>query len=229
MKNEELLETLEQIAGRLMNYDPLGTKRPALLSQIDELKRTYACTPVQEKHREIYESLVKKGQELQTHYRYSAKPGDVLEKTRYYLGYCRAALCDFTGQMDKLQIYYRIFLITCILFLALSPMWLGPAVLVFLPVIYFAMKGLKSRARIGSTLSLCIAPIALMTAALWVRNGAFVLTDYPAAYAQLQSALGMNELLTNLLLIVPPILGSGLFVLSLVMILQGFRLRRYFV
>ena len=74
MKNEELLETLEQIAGRLMNYEPLGTKRPALLSQIDELKRTYACTEVQEKHREIYDSLVKKGQELQTHYRYSAKP-----------------------------------------------------------------------------------------------------------------------------------------------------------
>ena len=46
MKNEELLETLEQIAGRLMNYEPLGTKRPALLSQIDELKRTYACTEV---------------------------------------------------------------------------------------------------------------------------------------------------------------------------------------
>jgi hypothetical protein len=230
MKNEDLIEVLDQLCEKMAETTLLGNSQHRLLSTVTELKAQFAVLEVPKQFAEVYRSLVAKGQKLLTYYRVDADSKELQSKTKYYVGYLNAAYGDFTGQVKNIQPFYRVFLLCSILFMVLSPMYLTPIFsIIFIIPIALAIKGIKLRSKTGYLLALLIAPVSIMTSVMWIRNGIYVLGNFQQAVARTMADSGMSEGVSTALTIGCPILGSILMVLAIVLILQGYKVRKLFV
>ena len=230
MKNQDLLEVLDALCGKMEETDLLGGRKTRLLRELREMMVQYAGLDVPERFDEVYQSLVAKGRQLASCYRIDADSRELTGKTRYYLGYLNAAYGDFTGQTRRIQPFYRLFLLCSILFLILSPMYLTPIFsIIFIVPIALAVRGVKQRLRSGYWLAMLIVPVSIMTAVMWVRNGVYVLGHFPQAVAQTMESSGMGETVATVLTMACPALGSVLMVLALVMLFQGWQVRKLFI
>lgn len=230
MKNEELIIVLEQLEEKAGEFDLLGSRQQKTIEAFRTLRHQFSDIEVPKRFQEVYDSLISKGKKLQQFYRVNADVKDVRAKTNYYLNYCNAAYGDFTGQVNNIQGFYRIFLLCSILFLALSPMFLTPIFpLLFVFPIFLAMRGIKQRSKTGFWIGMLIVPVSLMTSVMWIRNGIYVLGNYTQAVSQMAESSGMGMGVSTVLTVVCPILGSALFVLAIVLALQGKKVRKLFI
>lgn len=230
MKNEELIEVLGELTQRMEESDPLGSGKARLVRTVHELQVDFASLDVPKRFDEVYRSLISKGRKLLTYYRVDADSKELQDKTKYYVGYLHAAYGDFTGQVKNIQPFYRLFLLCSILFMILSPMYLTPIFsIIFIIPIALAMKGVKQRIRSGYWLAMLIVPVSIMTAVMWVRNGVYVLGNFSQAVAQNMESSGMGQTFSTVLTVACPILGSVLMVLSILLLIQGYKVRKLFV
>lgn len=230
MKNEDLIEVLNELSEKMEETTLLGGAKRRLLQTVTELKSQFMGLDVPKPFEEVYRSLVAKGRKLLTYYRVDADSKDLQNKTKYYVGYLNAAYGDFTGQVKNIQPFYRIFLLCSILFMVLSPMYLTPIFsIIFIIPIALAVKGVKARSRTGYLLALLIAPVSIMTSVMWIQNGIYVLGNYQAAVAQTMTDSGLSQGFATALTIGCPILGSVLMVLAVVLVFQGYKVRKLFI
>lgn len=230
MKNEDLIEVLDALLEQMNTYDLLGNAKNRLAGTVSELRAAFQSVTVEKRYAEVYRSLIGKGKKLLTLYKVDADPKEVQGKTRYYVGYLNAAYGDFTGQVRRIQPFYRLFLLCSILFLALSPMLLGPLFsLIFLIPIALAMKGIKQRSRNGYLLGMLIVPASLMTSVLWIRIGIQTLTGFNGMLEMTMKSSGLARTPASILTVGAPLGGVVLFILAAVFLWKGYQVRKLFV
>ncbi|KPU45959.1 hypothetical protein OXPF_04390 [Oxobacter pfennigii] len=163
--NKSLILILDDILGKLEKTENSKMPKATLKDEIAFLKNEYSNTDISEHHKEIYDSMVKKGKEL-------IRGGSLKDakKLRYYLNYLHAALYDLRGNLKPLNWLVRGYLLSCALFVALSPQYLGPAVpLILLVPIYMGLKGIKRRSKTGLMYGLSAMPMALLTSVMVLK------------------------------------------------------------
>lgn len=231
MNTTDLQNTIANIQSKIENFPPLEGEKAKLTLELERIKDDMAKIEVPLRYGEVYFSLVEKGNKLLEEFSFRKDPKEVLGKIKYYISYIYAAHADFTGKSGEISSYYRLFLVTAILFVMLSPMMLTPFfTLLFIIPIFAGVKGIKRRSKQGFTLTMLVAPASLMTGILWARNAGYVFTNPSVAVEQFMATAGYSSLaLGKALTFVPPILGCVLLGLGVAMSITGFRLRKFFV
>lgn len=137
-------------------------KKKKIKDEIVSLIEKYSNIEIDDKN-DIYQSLCKKGRDTVKNFN--------LDNLYIFLRYCNAALYDFTGKVNVLNVAFKSFLITSALFMVLAPQYLGFILpLIFVLPIYFAIKGLKVRSYNGFILMLSVLPMGLLTSVIWIKN-----------------------------------------------------------
>ncbi|MGI5959568.1 MAG: hypothetical protein ACOX60_09155 [Massiliimalia sp.] len=230
MENTDLIQVLQQIEVELTECELLGNRQQKYIACVKKLRHEFEDLVIAKKFQTVYQSLVAKGRQLIACFRIDANAKELNQKVGYYINYVTAAYGDFTGQTRRLIVFYRIFLLCSILFLMLSPMFLGPIFpIIFIIPIILAMKGIKQRVKTGLWLGLLIAPVSFMTSVLWIRYGIHVLSDFSGAVAAMMESAACSHGLATALTIGCPILGSVLFVLAILLLIHGNRVKGLFV
>lgn len=230
MQNTDLVEVLQQLEEELTECELLGSRQQKYIATAKHLRHQFEDLMVAKKFQKVYDSLVTKGRQLITCFRIDADAKELNRKVGYYLNYVTAAYGDFAGQTHRLIIFYRIFLLCSILFLLLSPMFLTPIFpIIFIIPIILAMKGIKQRVKSGLWLGLLIAPVSFMTSIMWMRYGLQVLGDFSGAVSAMMASAACGEGLATTLTIACPILGSVLFVLAVMLLIHGNRVKGLFI
>jgi hypothetical protein len=191
------------------------------LGELTAIKAEYEIVEVPEDLKEVYTSLHKKGRELQKLFKSNQDAKELVEKVRYYIRYLKAAKADFKGESSYIGKYFRMFVITAVLFLALSPQYFGfvLAAVMFVPI-FMGLKGIRKRSYHGFIMSLAVIPVGIMTAAYWLRYGMYVMGNYQEAVHSIMQSSGRSAGFSQTLATVPPILGVVLFATAL---MQGYR------
>ncbi|EOD00569.1 hypothetical protein [Caldisalinibacter kiritimatiensis] len=231
MNTTELISILEEITSKVQKTKLLTQKKKdSYFKELQSLKEEYKTIEITEELNKVYKSLVKKGKELQKEFKAKANPKELNGKIAYYIKYLKAAKGDFTGITNYINKYFRIYLFTSILFLALSPQYFGfilPAIF-FVPI-FLGIRGLKNRSQTGFLLSLAVIPVALMTSFVWIRYGIYAISNYQKAVADTISSSGVSPILAKMLVIVPPILSVILTVLAIVQAYRAYKTKDLFV
>ncbi|RKD33507.1 hypothetical protein [Thermohalobacter berrensis] len=224
MNTEELIEILDKLDDKINKTKLITPKRKEkYLKNISSIKEEYKRIeiPKEKDFEKVYKSLVNKGNELTREFRVNADSKELNGKIQYYLRYLKAAKGDFVGETDYLGKYFRVYVFTSVLFLALSPQYYGfilPAIF-FVPI-FLGVRGIRNRSRTGFQLSLAVIPVAIMTSSTWIRYGLYALSNFEEALANTIQASGLSPTIARLLVVGPPILAVVLFALA---ILQGYR------
>lgn len=230
MENIELIEVLEEIENKIMQCDALGDKRQKFIYSLTPIKIQLKTVIVEDKYKQVYTSLVKKGKQLSSLIKVNANPKELSAKINYYIGYLSAAYGDFTNQTYKITIFYRIFLLCSILFLILSPQFLTPIFsIIFIIPIFMAMKGVKQRVKTGFYLALLIVPASLMTGIMWVRYALFAFSNFELATNQIVKTIGLGYDVAKVLTIVFPILGIVLTIVALYLLYYSNKVKGLFI
>ncbi len=230
MNTKDIVSVIDSLQNKVLKYPQLGNRKEKISTTLGSLKEEYKNQEVPENLHEVYVSLVKKGKELAGRFTATSDAKEIKNQTEYYIRYLRAALGDFKNEVGRVNVYQRWFLLTAILFLALSPQWFGfvlPA-LFFVPV-FLGVRGLKARSVNGFYMSLSVAPIGFMTGTVWAKNGLYVMADVSGAVLNTMNQLGKGEVFSNVVTILPPILGIVLVASSILMTYYGYKARHLFV
>lgn len=233
MKSAEIGKVIDQYVALLKNDQYFKAEKVSkLITDADAIKESLMKVPVTEEVQHIYDALCKKGLSIIEHIKINKQdPKGNLSKAKMYLRYLKAADGDFKGTSAKaIQTYFKYFMGTSILFLALSPMYFGfvlPALL-FVPI-FLGIRGLKSRSYNGLVLSSMVLPVALMTSFIWVRYGFSVFADVDGAIASFMASTGYSQTVSSLFTVLPPIAGVALFVFAVMMIISGLKAKDYFI
>ncbi len=233
MKTAEIGKVIDQFLGCLNNetyFDQGKTKK--LVEETAQLKTSLTQMVIGEEFSAIFEALCKKGmkviEEIKTN------KNDVkgnLSRAKMYVRYLKSAEGDFKGlSTSAIQRYFRVYMGTAILFLALSPMYFGfvlPA-LMFVPI-FLGIRGIKNRSFSGLTLSAMVIPVALMTAMYWIRYGMGVMGNPEQVAGAMATAGGFSTGTAMLLTVVPPILAVALLYLTIMTIINGLKAKNYFI
>lgn len=149
-------------------------KKAKLLQELLLLNNIYNDLEVDPAHLDIYENLVKNGKEL-----LKEKSLSNTKKLDYFLRYCHAAFYDFNDNLKPLNKIIRSYLVTCIMFFALSPQYFSFILpLIFILPIFSGLQGMKKRTRSGLILALSVLPIAMLTAMAWLKNAYLASADF---------------------------------------------------
>lgn len=225
-----IVSIISGIEDKLKKYPQMSDKNGKIIYNLEKTKKEYKSKEIPDNLIEVYQSLIKKGKELSQNINQTADSKKIKDQTQYYLRYLNAVLGEINGELGLINIYYRWFLFTSILFLITSPQWFGfilPA-LFFVPI-FLGMRGVKQRGVNGFYMSLSVSPIGFMTGVLWVRHGIFLLENYEKVFLNNLQQTGFNESATKLITIIPPILGIILVFCSIMMSYYGFRSKKLFV
>ncbi len=230
MSTKDIVTVIDSLQNRIQKYPQLGNKKDKFYNLLETIKNEYKKQEVPDNLLEVYNSLVKKGKELNNKFSATANSKEIKDQVEYYIRYLKAALGDLKNEVGWVNVYQRWFLFTSILFLVLSPQWFGfilPA-LFFVPI-FLGLKGLKVRSVNGFYMSLSIAPIGFMTGTVWAKNGMYVMGNLTTAVAQTMVQTGRGESFAKALTIIPPILGVVLVISSIFMAYRGYKARHLFV
>ncbi|QIB25952.1 hypothetical protein [Caloranaerobacter azorensis] len=227
----KVTEVLEQLIKKIEKTSLISEKkRKRYLREINSLINEYKNIEIPDNLENVYTSLVRKGKELLKGFRADANSKELNDKLSYYIRYLKAAKADFTGNTNYINKYFRVYLFTSILFLALSPQYFGfvlPAVF-FIPI-FLGVRGIKNRSLTGFNLSLTVIPVSIMTSFIWIRYGLFVISNYREAINQTLNYTGLSPTLATLLTIIPPILAVILLILIIVQSYRAIKCKDLFV
>lgn len=227
MDTKQLLETMGEIQQKLSSVK-IGREgvRNKLAREISQVRTEYADLEIQ--NPKLTDALVKKGQKILKLLK--AEDQMALREAEGYVRYLHAALFDIKGNLRGLNALIRTYLVSAMLFMALSPQFFGFLLpLVFLIPIYLGLRGLKQRNRTGLLLSLSVAPVAFLTGLLWTRYGLYALQHFHQVVAQTAAELHQSVGTATMLVVVPSILGAILMLTAVLLSYFGYRYRRLFV
>lgn len=231
MNTTEVIKVLEQLSTKIEKTNLINEKKKEkYLQKVKSLINEYKNIDVSENLENVYTSLVKKGKELLKEFRVNADSKELNGKLSYYIRYLKAAKADFTGDTNYINKYFRVYLFTSVLFLALSPQYFGfvlPAVF-FIPI-FLGVRGIKNRSLTGFNLSLTVIPVSIMTSFIWIRYGLFVLSNYKEAVNQTLNYTELSPTLATLLTVVPPILAVILLILVFIQSYRAIKCKDLFV
>lgn len=231
MNTTELLIKLEKVKDSINDNKKLkAEKRKKYNNILVDIINEYKNINIAKEFTNVYKSLIKNGDKLIDDINKSDNTKELIGKIDYYIRYLKAAKADFTGKVPYLGKYYRSFIITSALFLALSPQYYGfiLAVIFFVPII-LGIKGIKNRSKTGFQLSLSVVPVALMTSFTWLRYGIYALSNFQAAVNETIQTTGYSAFKAQLLIIIPQVLALILLVYSLIMLYRAYKSRNLFV
>ncbi|KPU26490.1 membrane protein [Caloranaerobacter sp. TR13] len=231
MNTIEILKVLEQLSAKIEKTNLINEKKKEkFLQTVKDLINEYKDIEVSDNLENVYTSLVKKGKELLKEFRVNADSKELNGKLNYYIRYLKAAKADFTGDTGYINKYFRVYLFTSVLFLALSPQYFGfilPAVF-FVPI-FLGIRGIKNRSLTGFNLSLTVIPVSIMTSFIWIRYGFFVLLNYKEAVNQTLNYTGLSHTMATLLTVIPPILATVLLILVFIQSYRAIKAKDLFV
>lgn len=216
---DELRKKVEKVNFSIRKKEKFKNEINYLIKQYDELDSVNGF-------KDTYDSIVKKGRELTRETNYKEP-----KKVEYYLNYCHAALYDFKGNVKDLNWLIRCYLISSVLFLVLSPQYLGSMVpLILLIPIYLGLKGMKKRSMTGFMYGMSAMPMALLTSVMVLKfefwnNRA----NFAAHVAQRAQDINRSIEFTQNLMTAVIILSVVLLVSSVATIVIGSKNRRMFV
>ena len=222
MKASELITVLDGLIKKINETGLLPQKnKNQFLGELTSIKADYENVEVPDDLKEVYTSLYKKGRELQKLFKSDQDAKELMEKVKYYIRYLKAAKADFKGESSYIGKYFRVFVITAVLFLALSPQYFGfvLAAVMFVPI-FMGLKGIRKRSYHGFLMSLAVIPVGIMTASYWLKYGMYVVKNYQEAVQSIMQSTGQAAGFAQMLATVPPLLGVVLFATSL---MQGYR------
>lgn len=227
MDTKDILTIMGEIQQKLRS-DRSGKEgvRRKLIEEIEGLKGQYVNLQIDKPG--IAESLVKKGQKVMK--RLKTREKGALEELRGYLRYLQAAVFDLQGDIRGLNHLIRSFLVTGMLFMALSPQFFGFLLpLVFLIPVFLGLRGMKQRNRTGLLLSLSVVPVAFLTGLLWSQYGLYAMRHFNQVVGQTAADLNQSVGMAKMLVIIPSILGLVLMAASVFLGYFGYRYRKLFV
>ncbi|SHJ48336.1 hypothetical protein [Tepidibacter formicigenes] len=231
MKALTLINTLKQLSDLVKSLKNINkSKREKYLNQISSISNQYEKLDVPTDLSNIYDSLCNKGKNLIKELKEDRNSKENTHKIEVYIRYLKAAKGDFEGSSNYVNKYYRSFIFTTILFLALSPQYFGfilPAVF-FIPI-FLGIKGVKNRSINGLYMSLSVVPVALMTSFIWIRYGIYAFSNYQIAISKVIQDTGRSISVAKALVTIPPILALILLTLALVQGYRGYKSKDLFV
>ncbi|EYE88508.1 hypothetical protein Q428_07470 [Fervidicella metallireducens AeB] len=214
---------LDSIERKIKNSQINGNKKDKYLKEIKSIKENYRDLNISDDKIELLNSIVKKGKEVQ-----KSIDDKEYEKIEYYFRFCNAALYDFRGEIKYLNRYAKSFILTCILFLALSPMyfsWVLP--ILFIVPIYMGLKGLRNRNYNGFIMTMAVIPMGFVTSIMWIKNGILASKDFEGYIKAISN--GINYEFTKNITIAFIILGVILFFSTTYSVIIGIKHRKMFV
>lgn len=230
MSTKDIVIVIDSLQNRIQKYPQLGNKKDKFYNLLENIKNEYKKLEVPDNLLEVYNSLVKKGKELNNKFSATANAKEIKDQVEYYIRYLNAALGDLRNEVGWVNVYQRWFLFTSILFLVLAPQLFGfvlPA-LFFVPI-FLGTRGLKARSVNGFYMSLSVAPIGFMTGINWVKYGLQIMDNIPQAIQQTMLSLETGEGIATAFTVVPPILGLVLIISSIAMSYYGYKAKHLFV
>lgn len=223
--DKRMVSVLNDILKKIDKSPERKYKNEKYQKELKYLKERYEKIEVSEGAVEVYESLVKKGKELL----YEANIKDP-EKVGHYLRYCRAALYDMEGNIKPLNYIIRSYLISCIMFLILSPIYLDykVALLLLIPI-YMGLKGMKKRSNIGFLYGMSAMPMALLTAVIALKSEYFGLKNFNVHISQIAEQINKTPAFARNLVISAIVFSIIMLSSTVFTIIVGFKHRKMFV
>lgn len=231
MKAMTLMNTLNQLNDLTRGLKTIKeSRKEKYISQLNKLYSEYEKLEVPTNLSDVYDSLCSKGKDLIKEIKNdknNKKNGDNVE---VYIRYLKAAKADFEGKSGYLNKYYRSFIFTSILFLALSPQYFGfvlPAVF-FVPM-YLGIKGVKNRSINGLYMSMSLVPVGFMTSFIWIRYGVYAMANYQEAVNKVIMDTGRSLITAKALVTAPPILACVLLLVAITQLYRGYKSKDLFI
>lgn len=170
---KDLVTVLEDISKKISKVYA-GNKKSKYEKEIARLTAKYRALEIPEELNETYESLKNRGREL-------LKEANIKneKKVDYYLRYCEAAIYDFKGNMKPLNTILKSFLLTAILFFALSPQYFSFILpLIFIIPVFLGLRGIKQRSLNGLMIGVSVVPMAILVSTVWLRNAVLTMGNF---------------------------------------------------
>ena len=123
MSTKDIVIVIDSLQNRIQKYPQLGNKKDKFYNLLETIKNDYKKQEVPDNLLEVYNSLVKKGKELNNKFSATANAKEIKDQLEYYIRYLNAALGDLKNEVGRVNVYQRWFLFTSILFLVLSPLY----------------------------------------------------------------------------------------------------------
>ena len=117
MSTKDIVIVIDSLQNRIQKYPQLGNKKDKFYNLLENIKNEYKKLEVPDNLLEVYNSLVKKGKELNNKFSATANAKEVKDQVEYYIRYLNAALGDLRNEVGWVNVYQRWFLFTAILFL----------------------------------------------------------------------------------------------------------------
>lgn len=204
-------------------------KKNKYLSDLDKLSNQYKDLELPEYFRTQYNQLNSKGTELLKDIRGGKSVDNVANDIPIYIRYLKASLMDFEGKTNNLKWYLFSFYITGALFFALTPQFYGYILpLIFIVPIFLGVRGCKKRSMNGFLMSMSIVPVAIMTAATWIRYGIQAMDDFQR-YVQAIVDSGIAQGLAEKLVYIGFVGGIILLIVACCQLYFGFKNKDLFI
>jgi len=217
-----ILDEVDKKVGKLNIKD---NKKKKYVEEISYLKEEYSKVNVPDSVKSVFDSLVKKGRELLKDI--NAKD---IKKVDYYLRYCHAALYDFKGDLKPLTLIIRSYLLTCLLFISLSPQYFSFILpIVLLIPIYLGLRGMKKRSMNGLLYAGSAMPMSLLTSITILRNMYLASKDFNGYINTLAQTVNRSPEAVRNLTILFSVLGVVLLFSTIFTIYMGVRHRKMFI
>ena len=199
------------------------------LSDLDRLNEQYKDLELPDYFTTQYNQLNKKGNELLRDIRGGKHADNVANDIPIYIRYLKASLMDFEGKTNNLKYYLLSFYLTAALFMAFTPQFYGYMLpLLFLVPIILGVKGSKQRSINGFYMSMSVIPVAIMTAATWIRYGIQAMGDY-GTYVKALVDSGLGQSLAEKLIYIGFAGGILLLIVSCCQLYFGFKNKDLFI
>lgn len=223
--DSSLVVLLEDVKRKIDKSSINENKKEKYKSELEFLILKYRQLGVPDNHRETYESLLKKGRELMKDANINNK-----DKVEYYLRYCNAALYDFNENLKPLNRIVLSYMLTCILFFALSPQYFSYILpLIMIIPIYLGLKGVRNRSFNGLLYALLCIPMALLTSVAWLWNAFLASKNFGAYIEALSKQFNKTPETARNLIIIFVAMSFILLISSLYTLIMGIKYRKMFV
>lgn len=205
-------------------------KRNKYLSDLDKLANEYKELELPDYFRTQYNQLNSKGNELLKDIRGGKHVDNVANDIPIYIRYLKASLMDFQDKTNNLKWYLFSFYITGALFFALTPQFYGFVLpVIFIVPIFLGVRGCKKRSMNGFLMSMSIVPVAIMTAATWIRYGIQAMGDYDRYVQAIVEGSNLAQGLAEKLVYVGFIGGIILLILACCQLFLGLKNKDLFI
>lgn len=223
--DSSLVLLFEDIKRKIDKSTLKDNKKIKYIKELEKLIVKYKELGIPNNHKETYDSLIKKGRELLKDVNINNNG-----KVEYYLRYCNAALYDFNENLKPLNRIILSYMLSCILFFALSPQYFSYIlpIIMILPV-YFGLRGLRNRSYNGLLYALSCIPMALLTSIAWIWNAFLASKNFNAFIDALSKQYHKTPQSARNLVITFVIMSFILLISSLYTLFMGIRHKKMFV